>query len=262
MAQNQLLNAESVELLRTHFPARNEPNVAWGNAISGMLWLSRLISLWPMSSLSRDAATVRDIAGEGYHLTNNNNVAFQFSGLYPYGAYTSGSSMYLSRAHSTAIALTNSCWFSTFIYPTVAGGTTQGIISKFVAGTNNRAFRIVKDASEQITFQISNAGTAIDATVSSGAVSLNTNYHIFGLFLASSSLSVWVNGTRTDNTTSIPASIFNATGADLEIGRSNAGSYWDGRIGATMMGRAVGTLANWDVIAKNIYQQFRPIWGG
>lgn len=256
-----LIVPELVRNLSAYFMRRNEPNVAWGNAVGGMLWTSRVIALWPMSSLSRDALTVRDIAGQGFHLTNNNSTAFQFSGLFPYAAFTSASSMYLSRAHSNDIALTNSFWLSTIIYPTVAGGT-QGIISKFVASTNDRAFRIVKDSSEQITFQISNAGTAIDAGVSSGAVSLDTPYHVFGLFLASSSLSVWVNGVRTDNTTGIPASVYNATGADLEIGRSNAGSYWNGRIGATMLGRAVGTLANWDVIAKNLYQQMRAAFAG
>jgi|SRR3990167_6715105 len=226
-----------------------------------MLGLSRVIAVWPMSSLSPDAATVRDIAGGGLHLTNNNSTSLTFTSLFPYGSYTSASSMYLSRAHGADIASTGSQWWSTWIYPTASPGTTQGILGKFVTSTNDRSWRIVKDASDQITIQVSNLGTAIDASVVSAAVALNAWYHVFGLFLASSSLSVWVNGTRTDNTTSIPAALYNATGAAVELGRTSGAGYWDGRIGPTMLGRAVGTLAAWDVWAKHIFHSTRWMVG-
>jgi len=75
----QIRNSEQVNLLRADFQARYEPNFALANAVSTILALPGLRAFWPLSSVDYATATQgRDIAGGGYHLTNNNTATFGY----------------------------------------------------------------------------------------------------------------------------------------------------------------------------------------
>lgn len=113
---------------------------------------------------------------------------------------------------STIRGFTIGAWVSIVNWPAVDGG----IITKMgVSGDYSYALTVHSDGAPMFTVSVN--GTAYVA-VTAPATSLTTWHFIVGRFTPSTELAIFVDGVKTVNTTSIPASCF-ATTQQFEVGR-------------------------------------------
>jgi hypothetical protein len=217
--------------------------------------MPRWIGFWPMSNTNRLTTSVYDLGGNNLTLTKNNGGVFAVDGIMPYLGFVVASSQYLNRASEDAFKHTGSMWQQGWFYfNSDSMGVNTGLMGKWGAGTN-RSYLINKTTGDLIQATITDDGTAV-AQVQSAAITVNTWYCITMAFVASTRLTLFVNGVETENTTSIPATIFDST-ADFEIGRHAAGNYFGGRAALCQLG---GGLLS-DAVAKNAFYQTRWSFG-
>ena len=96
----QTRNSDLVDLLRSDFQHRNEPNFAWKSVVSSFLALPLVRAFWPMSIVTDADPQARSALG-GYHLTNNNVCTFGYSNLVTYVNFN-GTTQSLTRADGGA----------------------------------------------------------------------------------------------------------------------------------------------------------------
>jgi len=271
----QIRNNEQVNLLRSDFQARYEPNFALANAVSTILALPGLRGFWPLSSVDYATATQgRDIAGGGYHLANNNGVTFGYwaNSLIPVANFN-GVNQYLSRADGgvanwadirgteTYIAagqrgLTLGCWFNSNSLT-----ADQTLISKYGAAGTRSYFLVARGdvAGDPVQLFISDDGTNTTTLNSAGAYPANTWTFAAGRFndaLAGTEMAVWINDTRTDGATA-RNSIFDSAQA-FGIGALTIPSaYMSGSISLAFLCAAACS----DAQVLNVYQQTRALFG-
>lgn len=238
----QWLNSEQVDLLRPWFVDRNEPNYAWQHACSAVMALPALRAFWPMSSVDYTTASrARDVAGGGYHLSDNNTVLFgsgqddALPTMVPYAEFD-GVNQYLSRADGGAAnwaditgteayivaaqrGLTLGGWFR---FGAVAPSTFDGVIGKFNSGTGQKSYQILAfNAGSNIYFVVSTNGVAEVQAISTVAISTNVWYFCIGRFTPSTEVAMFINNTKTTNVAGVPATIFDGA-AQFEIARRNS----------------------------------------
>jgi len=231
---------ELVEILRADYQARYEPNFAWKSAVSAHLALPGLRAFWPMSAVDYTNPQCLDVAGGGYHLTNNNTATFGYGPnrvLAPC-VFLDGASQYLSRAdggagnwaditgtesyiESTA-ASEQGLTFGMWVRPRgVSTGTNQHYIGKWSVTAADRAYRIIQTAAGAYYGQAVGAGPTQVAVTGATAV-LNTWAHVVEVFLPNA-LYLYVDGVQYSNLAGIPASVQDTT-ASFTIGdRSTTG---------------------------------------
>lgn len=254
---SQVYNPELIENLAATFPRRNEPNYAWGNAISGMLLGSQIRGVWPYSSVNENG-NIYDLSGQGRIMTNGSTVGFGVAGLVPYADFVAASTDYFWRADEAGLditgGLTVGCW-ANFDAPST--GAATGLISKWVTVGNQRAYLLYKTAANTYNFGISSNGTATTNVASTVTYSAGVWHCIVGRFSPSSYIDVFVDGTFTANAVATPAAIFNSS-ASLEFGRyAGAANYFDGK--KTLSFLAADTWS--DTMIKNFWHQTRPLFG-
>jgi len=263
----QVRNNELVDLLRADFQARSEPNFAWKSAVSSLLALPGIRGVWPMSSFD-SAGNAYDMSGQARTLTYNGNPLYNYSNLAPYIQFD-GTGDRLTRADEAGLDITGT---ESYVAP-VANGLTMlgwfyvtafdvaandGLFSKWITAGNLRSYLlyIPTPASQIATFVISTDGIATVA-VSTTTISIGRWYFIASRFVPSTSLDIWLNGTKTTNAVGIPASIFNSTSL-LEIGSmQNGANPFNGR--ASMCALCATALS--DAIIGTLYQQMRTMYG-
>lgn len=267
----QQRNPELVDILRTDFQHRNEPNFAWKSAVSATLALPGVIASWPMSVIRLDNAAdrVRDIAGGGYHLTWNGGLAAWNDDLVPY-VWFNGTTGYLSRvagaaswasvrgneAHIAASirGLTMGGWIWT---DTIAAGQA-GLITKYTAGGNQRSWLLRRNGAA-IQWYVSVNGIAAlgPATLN---VAASAWYCIVARWIpdgANSILKLWVNGETNENDIGAAATIFDST-ADFLIGAyDGAANFLDGQ---TSLGFLCQCAVS-DAAVFSFFQQSRAMFG-
>ena len=258
---------ELVDILRTDFQHRNEPNFAWKSAVSAGLALPALRGFWPMSSVGYLAATqARDISGEGYHLANNNVADFGYDGLAPY-VDLNGTTQYLSRASGVGgwatvtgtethivtaqRGLTLLGWFK---FDSVAGAGWQRLHSKEDAV--NRSYALVlTEATDTITFEYFTG--AASKTITSVATVGSGVWHFLGARFRPSN-----DHTIVIDSTILTAGHANAsiddTAAPFEIGRrGNNTQHFAGLASLCVL----CACAIPDALFFSFYQQTRAMFG-
>lgn len=274
----QRRNAEMVELLRSDFQHRDEPNFAWKSACSAHQAIPGVRGFWPMSSFDENGDAY-DLGGQGRTLTYN-------AGLYNYPLYAmydlvpfvelDGLGGYLSRTDEAGLDIlgTENCvtagwrgisfggwfWANTSL-------ATQALISKWDEPGGQRSYNLTLNAAGTVTGRISDNGSYAaghyDNITSSNAI--GDNEWFWAAFTwsgtgASTTMSIWLNDTRTDG---VPAraSIFNGT-ADFCIGAYHGGTnLLDGR--ASMCWLSAMCIANVparEVIGFSLFQQTRRMF--
>jgi len=240
--------------------------------------LPALRAFWPMSSVDYTTASrARDVAGGGYHLTDNNTVLFgsgqsdALPTMVPYAEFD-GVNQYLSRADGGAAnwaditgteayvvaaqrGLTVGGWFR---FGTVAPATFDGVIGKFNGLANQKSYQVLAfSAGTKIYFEISTDGVAVIPAVSTMAISADIWYFCVGRFTPSAEVAMFVNDVKDINVAGVPASIFDGT-ANFEIARRNsAGTYLD--IRASLCFLCASALS--DSIINALFQQTRKLYG-
>lgn len=231
---------ELVDILRTDFQHRNEPNFAWKSAVSSTSVIPGLVASWPMSVVRLDSATdrVRDVAGGGYHLTDTNGVLFGSDNLAPY-AYFLGTNEYLIRTAGAA------SWASIIGTESHIRATAQGLalggwfyftdvtqhsamIAKWdTTAPNQRGYLLwLNGVTSQLEFRVSTDGTLVGSTIviNVGAITVSTWYHVMGIFdNDANTISIVVNGVSTS--AAFAGTIFDCT-ADVTLGAAEAGTAY------------------------------------
>ena len=246
--------SKRVEELETP-DAQSRAARAWGQAVGGLLSMPQWIGFWPMSNTNRLTTSVYDLGGNNLTLTNNNSATFGVSGVVPYTNFITASSQYLSRVSEDAFKITGSMWQQGWFYFTSDSmGNAAGLMGKWGPGTN-RSYLLNKTAGDLIQATVTVDGTAL-TQITSAAITVNTWYCVTMVFVANTRLTLFVNGVETENTTSIPATVFDSTYA-FEIGRLGTINYFGGRAALCQLG--VGALG--DTVAKNAFHQTRWAFG-
>lgn len=150
---------------------------------------------------------------KSHHLTHN-GVSDQGSyGMAPYVAYN-GSTNYSSRlpgALRGINGLTVGGWFQ------MTSGDT--LMSVWLSAANF-CWRLFVNGSVP-TFYVSGNGSS-SINVASSAINAGQWYQVIGRYIPSTQIAIFLNGVKTVNTTSVPASLFNAS-ANFVIGGNSAG---------------------------------------
>ena len=177
---------------------------------------------WALEDATDSHTTGRDLTNAGSNVSfvsgYNNNAA----------EYTVSSGEKLSRAdaadHPTG-ALTLAGWVNCDVI-----NQNRDIISKWNSSGNQRSFLIRWEGATNLAqfFVSSNGSTSVN-TKSTTVMSASTWYHVAAVFDPSTAIRVYINGTMEgENTTSIPASIYDST-SDITVGiRTDSSFKWGG----------------------------------
>jgi hypothetical protein len=277
----QQINSQLVDNLRPWFPDRNEPNYAWKSACASVMALPALRAFWPMSSVDYTVASrARDVAGGGYHLSDNNTVTFGSTqgdtppGLAPYAAFVSASSQYLSRADGGAanwadiigteayvIAGQRGLTFGGWFYLDRDTGLSQELIGKIAGGGVLRSYNILIATGTllpQFVVTLAAANSVVNGTAgTTGAMPITQWAFVAARYTPSTEIKIWINDGANTNAVGIPASINDSTAA-FAIGATGTPSlYMDGR--ASLCFLCAAALS--DAIVGALYQNTRKIYG-
>ena len=245
------IHALEVEISK--LKAKERPSYSSG-VISDFLMMKRLYGLWTLGACNPAGTSFYDISGTGATLTATTVSSSSLDDRIPY-AYFDGSTDYLYRADTYGDItgeMTIGCW----VYVSDASAARM-LMTKY-SGTTNWAYRLFySQASNVFGFSVSGTGAAWISVYSTVAFAASTWYFVVGKYTPSTSLDVYVNGTITSNTTSIPASIYNSS-ANFAIGGDSAGA-------TPHLGRISLAFLSWraltDADINYYYQKSRPIYG-
>lgn len=245
---SQKRNDELVNLLRPDFFARNEPNASMVHYPGAILSTCGLQGFWPMSVIHNITPNIfaHDIATEhDLEFINGPTAGYLDSvtqtSLPPWVNFVAATSQYLdhgtddsqhditgTEAHVAANerGLTLGGWFKFMTVP----ASIFGLISKwYIAGPPNEgAYRLIKTAANTIQFDITTDGVTVVSATSTQVVTTATWYHLYGRFIPSHELAVFVDNEKTALAAGIPAAIFNST-EPLQIGRTSRANYLNGK---------------------------------
>lgn len=261
----QQRNSELADLLSSEFQPRNEANFAWKSAASVPLMFTGLRGFWPMSAVGTNGEAI-DLSGLGVNLGRNGDPDFQYVNLIPLCNYN-GTTDYHSIADNAAHDITGAEVYvgTTFrglvlggwVYFDGAAAGTEAVVSKWNAGANQRAYRIIRTAAGTIQAQVSTDGTAVTTVTSAGTVGAGIWTHLVLRFIPSTELSIFINNEETLLAAAIPASIFNSSADFVIAGVHGGAALLDGRV----HGVALGASALSDAIIFSWFEQTRAMFG-
>lgn len=209
---------------------------AWGRIVANRLALPGLRGLWNMnSSYVGNSATnlVLDESHNERDLTPNNTPVFsvyQVTGL-PEVPYVDldGTNMNLSRADETALDITGALTLMGWFWADVTTAT-QRAAGKFLTTGNQKSYQLTAANSNNKWEALISTDGSTNFTIEGPALTASAWHHAVLRFVPSTSLDVIIDGSKTSNTTSVPASIFNST-AVFRVGAQDTGSnYLNGRV--------------------------------
>ena len=257
------------------FLSRNDVLNRHGNVLGSYLILPALRGLWVNgvgpSTLISNAGALHDISGLNNRLGQANNPLYDFENLIPF-LELDGSSQYFATSDATSNnsfdilgteayvgtpGLTLGMWTK---IDAVNPANQNTIMAKFETTGNQRSYQLFMaggGGTDVYSFQVSNNGSSTSSVNSSVTITPATQWYlVIGRFVPSTSLDIFVNGTKSTNTTSIPASIFNST-ANFTIGAINTPArYFDGKLSVGFI--CASALS--DSLIDALYQQGRVLY--
>lgn len=221
--------------------------------IATLLALPLVLAVWSMNVVD-SIGSVWDMSSRGKNVTNSNVSFALLNNRVTYASFN-GSTSYLNRTDEADLDITGTLVFGCWIKLGATG--SQVIISKFGA-VGQYAYELAYIAGTGFRFQLSNNGTTLfTATSNDPSPGTTAWYHVACRFTPSTEVSVFVNGVKTANTTSIPASIFAST-APLAIGRRTDGTFYTtGSIAMVFL--VAGGGVN-DAMMTSLYEEGIPLF--
>lgn len=202
----------------------------WGAAVQGRASLPGTVGTWDFGSVQRSTGNVYDVSQQGRTVTNA-NVTYNTAGGIPYGVFN-GSTARLTRTAETDIQIIG----NEAIYASARRGFVAMAWVRYTAAGTRRTFcqedvngaisawSIGLDSGNYTATIFNNAGTPNNRRATGTAVTLNVWVFKAIVFTPGVSVALWVNGTKTTNSTT-PFSTVNAATCPLGIGaRDNSGS--------------------------------------
>lgn len=207
--------------------------------VSPFMSIPHMRTFWAMSSIN-GAGTVLDFSETARSLSRNGNPLCRISGLVSYlDLDGTGDFFHLNTqpdmdlgdgtdAHidSSVVGATFGLWVW---LDSVAAGT-KGLLGKWNATSNQRAWLLWVDGATP-KGSVSTNGTAVVTVTSSVTLSAGQWYFIVVRFTPSSELAIFVNKTKSVNTTSIPATLMSGNSANVQVGGFESANLMDGRVG-------------------------------
>lgn len=232
------------------------PNYINTITFGSFLALPALRAFWPFSSVT-ESATVIDMSGQGRTLTPSGAMAFAV--MAQGGAYASlGGSSYFYRNNEAGLQITTAMTWGGWYYMTNTSAT-RAYMTKYTAAGNQIAYGILYSSiTGNIEARVSGDGAAVTtatSTVTPGDY-VATWAFIVGVYDPSTRLTIRVNSVSVNNTTSIPAAIFNSS-ANLLLGGINAAVAYDGRLSMSF----ICSYPLSDAMLENLYQNTRAMYG-
>lgn len=266
----QVRNDELIGLLGGDFQRRYEPNFALGQAVSTYLALPGLRGFWTMGS--HDATPrVSDLSGQGRHLTlagASLNDMITFMNLAPAFRSSITATRHLVRADeggfritgaethvaSTRRGLTLGAWVHFYELPQNAS-----IMAKYHTSAQRSYMLVAVSANSYLSGIISVDGTNTFTVVSDNDT-IDTGEWIFTAmrFEPSTRLKIWINDNTWENTTSVPASIYNSTSEfNIAASQDGGGNHMNGWHSFSFL----CAMALSDSYMFNLYHQTRALFG-
>ncbi len=232
-----------------------------GNVLASYLALPGLVGFWPMSSVQRSTGNAYDLSGQGRTLTYVGNPAYTyFNGLVPY-IDLDGTGDYLARADETDLDIQgNESVFTTGAAGLTMGGWywldttagTQPLISKDGVSAQ-RSYNLIFGSG---VVQFAAFGAGSNSVSSTEVISAATWYFMAGRFTPSIEVAVFVNNTKTIDTTSINATLTAGT-QSLGIGTDDTTRLLDGR--ASLVFLCANALG--DDLISSLFSSSRILFG-
>lgn len=247
----------------------------FGQASLGALFgqymsLPGLVGFWPGHfGNGTNLGFLRDIGGQDLHLTRNAAAGFPLTSVLANGAmyinFADGGD-YVSHADHTLfdiigtegqyISARRGLTMGAWVYFDDAASTEEYFMAKW-GGAADLSYQIRRTSGGLIRFGITSDGSTGVAQSSTSSVGQAQWAFACGTFEPSTEVSVFLNGDKDSNTTSIPASIFNSSAA-FEIGGRNGGNDGiDGRVALPFLTATHLT----DEVILNLFESSRPYFG-
>jgi len=270
----QIRNAENVELLRTDFQHRDEPNFAWKSAVAAFQALPGLRGFWPCSTLRYTAGNqVVDLSGQQNDLTNINASQFGYYDLAPIVTFD-GVNQYLDRVDGGAANWGDILGTEAFITPAQRGMTFGGwfnidsadignrvcLNTKGFAGVGTTSWWFEKQASDFLLFMVG-TGAALPGIAGAATVTFDTWLFLVCRFVPATSLDLIVGEagalTQVQQGAGVPAALLD-TNVSFNIGSYGGGAgLW--MKGSTSLHFLCATALP-DVTIFSLYQQTRRMF--
>lgn len=222
-----------------------------------------LRGLWLFGQVG-DAGAGIDESGQGRTLTYNGTPTYNrylISGAESHLTYVdfNGTTDYFSRADEAGLDI-----LGTEAYIGTTKGLSMGVWVWFddtgtirntmgkLGAAGQRSFYIQRTAANLMAFGVSSNGTALTTINTAGTVSSGKWYYVGASYTPSTSLNLWITDYSTagnplvlaQNTTAIPAAIFNSTASFTLAVIATLANYHDGRLAKAFLA-ASALPASW-----------------
>lgn len=177
------------------------------------------------------SGNAQDQSGHGHHLSYVGNPLYGYTGVAPY-IQLDGTGDYLNRADESDLDITGS---ESYVATTARGLTMGGwfrfdnaataienALAKWGAA-GQRSYRLIRNASGFAQAFISTDGTATVDVEGDTEIAAETWTFLVMRYDPSTELAVFLNGIKTAETTSIPATLHGSTAA-LRVGGNSSGT--------------------------------------
>jgi hypothetical protein len=258
------LAARVGELERLETPGRAVRGMA--AAVPLLRMMPGVVGIWT-GSTPGPAGQLVDATGNGLNLTRQNGLFGVDSGtLIPRLSFDLSVPRYWNRAYEAITSITGTeahiipkgLTLLAWLHITAVGAGTQTGIAKWNPTGDQRSYALFFNNSGNTLGQISSTGAAGGIKSVTGAAYVVGSWALYVYrFIPSTEVSIWVNGTKTTDSSSVPASIFDST-ADFTIGASHGGgNALSGKGGVV----ALSVEAVPDNIIDNYFQATAPPFG-
>ncbi len=187
-----------------------------GDVLSLYNWAPGPVAYWNMDE--NTGTTANDISGGGNTGTlSGTTTPAWVTGKFGSANTFNGTTAYTAAGNGASLQITNNLTLDAWIKLT-SNSTTQDIVARNGAvGSYN--YRLYVNSSGQLAMEVSSNGTTVTTATGATTLSTGTWYHVAGVYVPSTSMTVYVNGTQDgQNTTSIPSAINNTSSIPVNLG--------------------------------------------
>lgn len=229
-------NQDMVSLLSAYFRLLYNPIHAMSDASALYRSLPGLVAFYPgaIGLPPSSIGSLRDMSGAGMNMSRT-SVPYEdaessslrrwvhLDGVDDYW-FTTNNAYNSILGNENSIGSVNGLTVMAWVRPTRAASATEAIFNKWLTTGNQRSWFFLRNSTKNLQFIISNDGTATFSVSSTNTLDDDEWRFVAGRFTPSTEIKIWegyTNGLTTDeNTTSIPATLFDSTG-NLSVGASN-----------------------------------------
>jgi hypothetical protein len=185
-------------------------------------WSAGPVGYWPMDE-NTGTSTVNDKSGNGHTGTMAGSMTADdwVPGKFGSALAFDGSNDVIGAGNGSSLQITGPVTLEAWVkFDSFAA--TNAILSKHGSATN-RAYQLSITSGANIRMETSADGVDANMVLGTGTTALSTGtwYHVAGVYIPSTSITLYINGIQDgQNTTSIPAALFNGSG-NFGIGAQN-----------------------------------------